>query len=636
MLEVVTGVVPFSNKDDIAVCLAVVLGRQMPERPKKFPSFGRDEANQLWGIVVDSCAHDASDRPSSATVRDRLQGIRRHSRQPWPDDVIINSSSNAAVNERGQPWNLGVPPDRADGDDKHDEYSGDNDYDEHKDVDDEEEKLKSNTTPAGRSEAARIPEALTGESLNLSRFKGFILASRQANVLLLNRAYFIVFPTIYVFDRHGTIYRVDNRDQYHEVDLRPSPNPPGNESIFQIDNITYWFDHTNRLWLNLEAGRWYPKKTYPNLTDARHEVACCAEQNRQATPSIGAPPNVTSPTTAVAISLHQNSTLDDDYLYQPLGSSPGQDEIDRWFDEFVARRRASEETHKRLSDIRCPLEECRKLQMRPQALRDHLYFHFGIKAYKCLLGCANAFYTKAARDRHVQSCKCIDICRRRNQANRFWMCNAKDEHALLYDDDRRARSFYALGSDDLKASERLAGGACSKEADVYALGMTLLETITRAVPFSNFEGDAAVCATVVVRRQMPKWPKDFPSFSPDGVNQLWAIVVDSCAHDSSDRPGSTTIRDRTSNLLIVYNSHKQLQGVRKHSRQPSPNNMITNSISNATVNEHGQPRTLSVPPDGTDEVDGRYGEHSGDNDHGELKDADDEKKNCNLNLHQQT
>ncbi|KAG8790135.1 hypothetical protein FRC12_012705 [Ceratobasidium sp. 428] len=166
------------------------------------------------------------------------------------------------------------------------------------------------------------------------------------------------------------------------------------------------------------------------------------------------------------------------------------------------------------------------------------------------------------------------------------------------------------------APERLNDEECSKEADVYALGMTLLETVTGAVPFSDIKSDAAVCTAVVVRRQMPGRPKEFPSFNPDEANQLWAIVVDSCAHDSSDRPGSTTIRDR-------------LQGIRKHSRKPSPNDMITGSISNTT--EHGQPQTLSVPSDEIDEGYDGYVKHSGDNDYSKRKDVDEEEKKLQAN-----
>ncbi|KAG8707455.1 hypothetical protein FRC09_001817 [Ceratobasidium sp. 395] len=51
--------------------------------------------------------------------------------------------------------------------------------------------------------------------------------------------------------------------------------------------------------------------------------------------------------------------------------------------------------------------------------------------------------------------------------------------------------------------------------------------------------------------------------------------------------------------------------------------MIIDLISNAAVNEHGQPQTLSVLPDGIDEGDRGYGEHSDDNDYDERENVDE-------------
>ncbi|KAG8723599.1 hypothetical protein FRC09_002621 [Ceratobasidium sp. 395] len=166
------------------------------------------------------------------------------------------------------------------------------------------------------------------------------------------------------------------------------------------------------------------------------------------------------------------------------------------------------------------------------------------------------------------------------------------------------------------APEILHGGPRSKEADVYALGMTLLEVITGVMPFSD-KADIAVQVAVLMLRQMPERPKEFPSFSPNEANELWAIVVDSCAHDPSDRPGSITIRDRAG-----LNSTSQ---DKKRSERPSPEGMTSDSVLNTTVNEHGRPQTLSVPPDGTDEGEDGYGEYSGDDDHEEYMDVDDEE-----------
>ncbi|KAG8723140.1 hypothetical protein FRC09_004595 [Ceratobasidium sp. 395] len=243
--------------------------------------------------------------------------------------MMISSNENAAVN----PGTLSVPPDATnEEDDEYDEHSGDNDCDE-------EEKLQSqasssNVTFAGRSGVARMPEVPIEASPNptsvySSRSEDLAMVSRPThNTRLLNPVYFVVFPTVYFFNRQRIVCRVDHNDEYHEVDLRPSPNPPGPESVFHIGGIAYWFDHTNLLWYYL-AGQWYMKATYLDLTGARQEVAGYAEQNRLAAPPIiGAPSNTTN--TISANSQDQDSTSDDDYLYRPLSPHPDRGEIDRW------------------------------------------------------------------------------------------------------------------------------------------------------------------------------------------------------------------------------------------------------------------------------------------------------------------
>ncbi|KAG8713273.1 Leucine-rich repeat serine/threonine-protein kinase 2 [Ceratobasidium sp. 395] len=98
------------------------------------------------------------------------------------------------------------------------------------------------------------------------------------------------------------------------------------------------------------------------------------------------------------------------------------------------------------------------------------------------------------------------------------------------------------------APEILAGeGTRTKEADVYALGMTLLEAVTGAVPFSG-KDDIAVYIAVAVKQQMPERPEEFPSFTSDEASRIWEIIVDSCAYRSSARPGSSAIRNRLQNM----------------------------------------------------------------------------------------
>ncbi|KAG9118503.1 hypothetical protein FRC07_006950 [Ceratobasidium sp. 392] len=76
LLEAVTGMVPFHDKDDIAVCFAVAVKQQTPERPQQIPSFEGSEANRLWDLMMNTWAHNPSDRPSSTNVRDAMRNIK--------------------------------------------------------------------------------------------------------------------------------------------------------------------------------------------------------------------------------------------------------------------------------------------------------------------------------------------------------------------------------------------------------------------------------------------------------------------------------------------------------------------------------------------------------------------------------
>ncbi|KAG8733519.1 hypothetical protein FRC10_012315 [Ceratobasidium sp. 414] len=211
------------------------------------------------------------------------------------------------------------------------------------------------------------------------RSKGFVLELVHANMLLLNQVFFLVFPNVYVFDKHRIVCCVDSGNRYLEADSL-KPNPPEPETIFHLEDMPYWFDPHNQLWYNL-GGQWYPETTYSDLPSARAELARCAERNRLVAHPVAS--TSTSATRTISEANHsphpQSPSSDDEYLYPPLGARPGRAQIDAWFEEFKSRRAALQKTRERLSEIRCPLEECRKPQRRPQALRDHLYFHFGIK-----------------------------------------------------------------------------------------------------------------------------------------------------------------------------------------------------------------------------------------------------------------
>ncbi|QRV89080.1 kinase domain protein [Ceratobasidium sp. AG-Ba] len=78
LLEALTGEIPFSGKKEAALYIAISVRHQTPERPKVFPSFTEEEAEELWKLLTESWADDPLVRPSSIDIQIRLRGIRQH------------------------------------------------------------------------------------------------------------------------------------------------------------------------------------------------------------------------------------------------------------------------------------------------------------------------------------------------------------------------------------------------------------------------------------------------------------------------------------------------------------------------------------------------------------------------------
>ncbi|KAG8744622.1 hypothetical protein FRC10_009847 [Ceratobasidium sp. 414] len=84
------------------------------------------------------------------------------------------------------------------------------------------------------------------------------------------------------------------------------------------------------------------------------------------------------------------------------------------------------------------------------------------------------------------------------------------------------------------APELLAEAPYSFEADVYALGMTILEVITGTVPYHALKDLAVI--TAVTQKRLPTRPQEFiPSASTDG-DTLWSLLSSCWAYEPTSRP----------------------------------------------------------------------------------------------------
>ncbi|KAG9076485.1 GTP-binding protein Rho1 [Ceratobasidium sp. 370] len=92
------------------------------------------------------------------------------------------------------------------------------------------------------------------------------------------------------------------------------------------------------------------------------------------------------------------------------------------------------------------------------------------------------------------------------------------------------------------APEILENSPCSMPADIYALGMTIYETVTGSVPFAD-KGDMAVPVEVLMHRRFPSRNDDLILVRGD-KDQLWQLMTRCWDHKSSSRPKATKIEEQ--------------------------------------------------------------------------------------------
>ncbi|KAG8789406.1 hypothetical protein FRC12_013554 [Ceratobasidium sp. 428] len=85
-------------------------------------------------------------------------------------------------------------------------------------------------------------------------------------------------------------------------------------------------------------------------------------------------------------------------------------------------------------------------------------------------------------------------------------------------------------------------GKYSRPADVYALGMTILETLTGDVPFPRKQDDVKVMYAVSILKEVPERPECIPPENPDG-EKLWNLLTRCWSHEPTERPSVSEVRD---------------------------------------------------------------------------------------------
>ncbi|KAF8602655.1 kinase-like protein [Ceratobasidium sp. AG-I] len=83
---------------------------------------------------------------------------------------------------------------------------------------------------------------------------------------------------------------------------------------------------------------------------------------------------------------------------------------------------------------------------------------------------------------------------------------------------------------------------CSEPADVYALGMTILEIVSGQLPYAAFEHECHVIYAVMMRNAFPERPECIRSASEQG-DVLWSTLESCWSLDPEVRPTALAVKE---------------------------------------------------------------------------------------------
>lgn len=87
-------------------------------------------------------------------------------------------------------------------------------------------------------------------------------------------------------------------------------------------------------------------------------------------------------------------------------------------------------------------------------------------------------------------------------------------------------------------------------ADVFSLGMTLLETATGNVPYPELK-DPAVCTAILVKKQIPSRPEVHIPTKSKRDDMLWLLLEQCWAFEPEHRPNAEQVRDEMLKIVNV-------------------------------------------------------------------------------------